>query len=91
MPIRPYLAGKAFDPETISEMSDALKSVCKALSLKMIDDAATSLATFWRGARDGAAITRPMNGNPGPPQWLGFPSADCKEVTCVLSLPSSQF
>ena len=41
MPIRPYLAGKAFDPETISEMSDALKSVCKALSLKMIDDAAT--------------------------------------------------
>jgi hypothetical protein len=41
MPIRPYLAGKTFDPETISEMSDALKSVCKALSLKMIDDAAT--------------------------------------------------
>jgi hypothetical protein len=41
MPIRPYLAGKAFDPETISEMSDALQSVCKALSLKMIDDPAT--------------------------------------------------
>lgn len=41
MSIRPYLADKAFDPETISEMSDALQSVCKALSLKMIDDAAT--------------------------------------------------
>jgi hypothetical protein len=41
MPIRPYLADKAFDPETISEMSDALQSVCKTLRLKMIDDAAT--------------------------------------------------
>jgi hypothetical protein len=41
MPIRPYLVGEGFDPETISEMSDALQSVCKALSLKMIDDAAT--------------------------------------------------
>ena len=38
MPIRPYLVGEGFDPETISEMSDALQSVCKALSSKMIDD-----------------------------------------------------
>ena len=30
--IRPFLAGKAVDPEIISEMSDALQSVCKALS-----------------------------------------------------------
>ena len=41
MPIRPYLVGEGFDPETISEMSDALQSVCKALSLKMIDDPST--------------------------------------------------
>ena len=72
-------------------MAALREHVCKALSLKMIDDAATSLATFWRGARDGAAITRPINGNPGPPQRFGVASADCREVTCVLSLPSSQF
>jgi hypothetical protein len=34
-------------------MAALREHVCKALSLKMIDDAATSLATFWRGARDG--------------------------------------
>ena len=36
-------------------------------------------------------LARPMNGNPGPPQRFGVASADCREVTCVLSLPSSQF
>jgi hypothetical protein len=41
MPIRPYLASESFDPETISEMSGALESLCKELVLKMIDDAAT--------------------------------------------------
>ena len=30
MPIRPYLPGKAFDPETISEMSNAVHRVCAA-------------------------------------------------------------
>jgi hypothetical protein len=43
MPIRPYLAGQAFDPETIRAMSLALEKVCEALSLKMEDDAATRL------------------------------------------------
>ena len=32
VPIRQFLAGKAVDPEIISEMSDALQSVCEALS-----------------------------------------------------------
>ena len=32
MRIRSFLAGKAVDPEIISEMADALQSVCKALS-----------------------------------------------------------
>jgi hypothetical protein len=41
MPIRPFLTGRAFDPETITEMSYALKSVCDALRLKMVDDVAT--------------------------------------------------
>jgi hypothetical protein len=29
MPIRPFLAGQPFDPETIDAMSSALKSVCE--------------------------------------------------------------
>ena len=43
MPIRPFLSGEAFDPETIREMSLALESVCSSLGLKAIDDAATRL------------------------------------------------
>ena len=43
MPIRPFLSGEAFDPETIREMSLALESVCDTLGLKLIDDAATRL------------------------------------------------
>jgi hypothetical protein len=43
MPIRPFLSGRPFDPEKISEMSAALEVACKALSLRMIDDAATQL------------------------------------------------
>jgi hypothetical protein len=43
MPIRPFLAGQGFDPETIEDMSRALEKVCDALSLKMVDDAATRL------------------------------------------------
>jgi hypothetical protein len=38
MPIRPFLAGQAFEPETIRDMSLALERVCEALSLKMVDD-----------------------------------------------------
>ena len=43
MPIRPFLAGQAFDPETITKMSAGFESVCVALSLKLVDDAATRL------------------------------------------------
>jgi hypothetical protein len=41
MPIRPFLAGRAFDPETIAEMSRALEATCDALRLTMVDDVAT--------------------------------------------------
>jgi hypothetical protein len=41
MPIRPFLAGKAFDQDAISEMSLALEKDCDALRLNMVDDAAT--------------------------------------------------
>ena len=58
MPIRPFLAGRAFDPEIIDNMSEALKGVCETLSLKMVDDAATRLVAqkiielAQRGVRD---------------------------------------
>jgi len=41
MPIRPFLAGKPFDPEIIATMSLALESVCEELGLKLVDDPAT--------------------------------------------------
>jgi hypothetical protein len=43
MRIRPFLADKPFDPETIEEMSRALEAVCDTLSLRLVDDAATRL------------------------------------------------
>jgi hypothetical protein len=43
VPIRPFLSGEAFEPETIREMSLALESVCETLGLKVVDDAATRL------------------------------------------------
>jgi hypothetical protein len=41
MPIRPFLAGQAFDPEAITTMSQALERACDALGLRRIDDSAT--------------------------------------------------
>jgi hypothetical protein len=43
MPIRPYLSGQHFDPETIGAMSDTFTSVCAALGLMERDDPATRL------------------------------------------------
>ncbi len=43
MPITPYLAGQAFEPETIRNMSAAFVAVCDALGLKAQDDPATRL------------------------------------------------
>lgn len=63
MPIRPFLAGQAFEPETIRDMSLALEKVCDALSLKMVDDAATRLIAekiielAQRGVRDVSTLT----------------------------------
>jgi hypothetical protein len=33
MPIRPYLAGRTFDPETMALMSAALDEVCRVLQI----------------------------------------------------------
>jgi len=38
MPITPYLAGQAFEPELIREMSLALETVCDTLNLRLTDD-----------------------------------------------------
>jgi hypothetical protein len=43
MPIRPFLAGRAFDPDTITEMSRAFERVCDLMGLRMVDDAITRL------------------------------------------------
>jgi hypothetical protein len=62
MPIRSFLSGQPFDPETIASMSLALERVCKGLGLKNIDDAATRLVAekiielAQRGVRDPNAL-----------------------------------
>jgi hypothetical protein len=63
VPIRPFLANQAFEPEIIATMSAALESVCESLRLKVIDDAATRLVAekiiqlAQRGVRDAATLT----------------------------------
>jgi hypothetical protein len=64
MPIRPFLAGQAFEPDVIRSMSSALESVCDTLRLKMVDDAATRLVAqkiielAQRGITDAATLTK---------------------------------
>ena len=43
MPIRQFLDGDGFDPETIQNMSEALAGACRALGLVDRDDPATRL------------------------------------------------
>jgi hypothetical protein len=44
LPIRPYLAGEAFEPEILTVMSDAFTVACNHLGLHMdADDAVTRL------------------------------------------------
>jgi hypothetical protein len=58
MPITPYLAHQAFDPETIETMSDAFVAACDALHLKVGDDPAARFVAekvinlAQRGIRD---------------------------------------
>jgi len=63
MPIRPFLAGQAFEPELIRQMWVALESVCKKLGLGLTDDAATRLVASkiielaQRGVRNARTLT----------------------------------
>jgi hypothetical protein len=62
MPIRPFLAGRAFEPELIDQMSTALVKACDALRLQVVDDAATRLVARTiielaeRGVRDAETL-----------------------------------
>ncbi len=58
MPIRPFLSGQAFSPETIRDMSLVFENVCEAMGLKATEDPATTLVAqkvielAQRGVRD---------------------------------------
>jgi hypothetical protein len=63
MPIRPFLAGQAFEPDVIREMSLAPQTVCAKLELTLTDDPATRLVASkiielaQRGVRDATTLT----------------------------------
>ena len=63
MPIIPYLAGQAFEPEIIREMSLALQSVCDPLKLRLADEPNTRLVASkiielaQRGVRDAPTLS----------------------------------
>jgi len=63
MPITPYLAGQAFEPEIIREMSLALQSVCDTLKLRLADEPSTRLVASkiielaQRGVRDAPTLS----------------------------------
>ena len=62
MPITPYLAGQAFEPELIREMSIALETICDTLNLRLTDDPNTRLVASkivelaQRGVRDAPTL-----------------------------------
>jgi hypothetical protein len=43
VPIRPFLAGRAFEPETITEMGIAFERACTAMGLRHANDQVTQL------------------------------------------------
>ena len=63
MPITPYLAGQAFEPEIIREMSLALETVCDTLNLRLTDDPNARLVALkivelaQRGVRDAPTLS----------------------------------
>jgi hypothetical protein len=63
MPITPYLAGQAFEPEMIRQMSLALETVCGKFGMKLTDDPATRVVAqkiielTQRGVRDAPTLS----------------------------------
>jgi hypothetical protein len=62
MPIRPFLAGQAFEPEVIRVMSLALERACDTLEVKITDGPHTRIVAkeiielAQRGVRDPATL-----------------------------------
>jgi hypothetical protein len=63
MPIRPFLAGQAFEPELIRQMSLALETACAKFEMKLRDDPATRVVATkiieiaQRGVRDAPTLS----------------------------------
>jgi len=64
MPITPFLAGQAFEPEKLRNMSAAFEMVCKKLGLVIRHDPATELVAKFiielaqRGVHDVDALLK---------------------------------
>jgi hypothetical protein len=63
MPIRPFLAGQAFEPELIRQMSLALETVCGKFGMELTDNPATRVVASriielaQRGVRDAPTLS----------------------------------
>jgi hypothetical protein len=63
MPIRPYLQGQAFDPDTVRVMGVAFENACKELGILDRHDAVTKIVAravidmAQRGFRDEGSLT----------------------------------
>jgi hypothetical protein len=62
MPIRGFLAGQAFEPEVVRQMSLALETICGKFGMKLADDPATRVVALkiielaQRGVRDALTL-----------------------------------
>ncbi len=74
MPIRPYLQGQAFDPDTVRVMGAAFEKACKQLGIIDRHDAVTKIVArtviemAQRGFRDEDSLTAAVmqEFRPGP-------------------------
>jgi hypothetical protein len=74
MPIRPYLQGEAFDPDTVRVMGIAFENACKELGILNNHDAVTRVVArtvidmAQRGFRDEESLTAAVmqEFRPGP-------------------------
>jgi len=63
MPIRPFLAGQAFEPELIRQMSLALETVCGKFGMELTDNPPTRVVASriielaQRGVRDAPTLS----------------------------------
>ncbi len=77
MPIRPYLQGQAFDPDSIRVMSVAFENACKQLGILDKHDAVTKIVArtvidmAQRGYRDEDSLTDAVMQEFRPPPASG--------------------